>query len=182
MDDYERYHFDVNGYIVVEDILTTDEVAALNEAIDHNPDQINIRKGELLLSGAAKQHGGKAAPLLKGSHGRGDIMNILNWPKPWCQPFRDLLTHPRTMRYMLELIGDGFRYGNANGISMTAGAEGFLFHGGGTPRGPYLLRFSGWKDVERADGGLLSAYGYQPGRRGIRLHSRQPQGELPLPE
>ncbi|MCY3765913.1 MAG: phytanoyl-CoA dioxygenase family protein [Gemmatimonadetes bacterium] len=141
MDNYERYHFDVNGFIVVEDILTTDEVAALNEAIDNNPDQVHIREGELRLSGAAKQHGGRAAPLLKGSHGRGDIMNILNWPKPWCQPFRDLLTQPRTMRYMLELIGDGFRYGNANGISMTAGAEGFLFHGGGTPRGPYYYEF-----------------------------------------
>ena len=141
MDAYERYHFDVNGYIVVEDILTPGEVAALNEAIDQNPDHVHIRAGEALLSGAAKQHGGKAAPLLKGTHGRGDIMDVLNWPKPWCQPFRDLLTHPRTMRYMLELIGDGFRYGNANGISMTAGAEGFLFHGGGTPRGPYYFEF-----------------------------------------
>lgn len=141
MDAYEKYFFDINGYVVVEDMLTAAEVAALNEAIDHNPDQIQLREGEQLLSGAAKQHGGRAAPNLKGTHGRGDIMNILNWPKPWCQPFRDLLSHPRALRYMLELIGDGFRYGNANGISMTAGAEGFLFHGGGSPRSSYFYNF-----------------------------------------
>ena len=141
MDAYEKYFFDINGYVVVEDMLTAAEVAALNEAIDHNPDQIQLREGEQLLSGAAKQHGGRAAPNLKGTHGRGDIMNILNWPQPWCQPFRDLLSHPRALRYMLELIGDGFRYGNANGISMTAGAEGFLFHGGGSPRSSYFYNF-----------------------------------------
>jgi len=141
MDAYEKYFFDINGYVVVEDMLTAAEVAALNEAIDHNPDQIQLREGEQLLSGAAKQHGGRAAPNLKGTHGRGDIMNILNWPQPWCQPFRDLLSHPRALRYMLELIGDGFRYGNANGISMTAGAEGFLFHGGGSPRSSYFYHF-----------------------------------------
>ena len=35
------------------------------------------------------------------------------------------------MRYMLEMIGNGFRYGNANGISMTKGSEGHVLHGGG---------------------------------------------------
>ena len=46
MDIYEKYFFDVNGYLVVEDILSADQVAALNEAIDHNRDRIRIREGE----------------------------------------------------------------------------------------------------------------------------------------
>ena len=129
MDEYEKYFFDVNGYLVVEDILSQDQVQALNEAIDHNPDRIRIREGDLRLSGA--QQGGQASVALEGEHGRGDIGGILNWPEPWCQPFRDLLSHLPTMRYMLEMIGNGFRYGNANGISMTKGAEGHVLHGGG---------------------------------------------------
>ncbi len=129
MDEYEKYFFDVNGYLVVEDILSQDQVQALNEAIDHNPDRIRIREGDLRLSGA--QQGGQASVALEGEHGRGDIGGILNWPEPWCQPFRDLLSHLPTMRYMLEMIGNGFRYGNANGISMTKGSEGHVLHGGG---------------------------------------------------
>ena len=39
MDTHEKYFFDVNGYLVVEAILTPEQVAALNEAIDHNPDK-----------------------------------------------------------------------------------------------------------------------------------------------
>ena len=182
MDAYEKYFFDINGYVVVEDMLTAAEVAALNEAIDHNPDQIQLREGEQLLSGAAKQHGGRAAPNLKGTHGRGDIMNILNWPKPWCQPFRDLLSHPRALRYMLELIGDGFRYGNANGISMTAGAEGFLFHGGGSPRSSYFYNF---QDGRMWNG--LMAVCYQlsdvnPGEGGYACIPGSHRANYPCPE
>ena len=182
MDAYEKYFFDINGYVVVEDMLTAAEVTALNEAIDHNPDQIQLREGEQLLSGAAKQHGGRAAPNLKGTHGRGDIMNILNWPKPWCQPFRDLLSHPRALRYMLELIGDGFRYGNANGISMTAGAEGFLFHGGGSPRSSYFYNF---QDGRMWNG--LMAVCYQlsdvnPGEGGYACIPGSHRANYPCPE
>ena len=40
MNKYEQYIFDLNGYLVIEDILTTDQVAALNEALDRNLRQI----------------------------------------------------------------------------------------------------------------------------------------------
>ena len=101
MNEHEKYFFDVNGYLVVQKILSPDLVAALNEAIDHNQNRVRLREGEQSLSANS--------PVLKGDHGRGDIMGILNWPKPWCQPFRDLLSHPPALRYMFDLIGDEFR-------------------------------------------------------------------------
>lgn len=159
MTEYEKYFFDVNGYLIVEDILTAQQVEALNDAIDHNPDRIRLREGELSLS-----HG---SPALEGTHGRGDIGGILNWPKPWCQPFRDLLSHPPALRYMLELIGNGCRYGNANGISMTTGAEGCILHGGGTALNQHFYRYQNGKmwnnlmgvcyqlaDINPGDGGF----------------------------
>ena len=39
MNDTEKYLFDLNGYLVVENALTAEEVAACNEAIDRNPDR-----------------------------------------------------------------------------------------------------------------------------------------------
>ena len=159
MTEYEKYFFDVNGYIIVEDILSAKQLRALNEAIDHNPDRIRLRQGELSLS--------RNSPALEGTHGRGDISGILNWPKPWCQPFRDLLSHPPALRYMFELIGKGFRYGNANGISMTTGAEGCVLHGGGTAPNQHFYRYQNGKmwnnlmgvcyqlaDINPGDGGF----------------------------
>jgi hypothetical protein len=159
MTDYERYLFDLNGYIVVPNALTPEQVGALNEAIDHNQDKIRMREGELSLSGGS--------PALKRDHGRGDILGLLVWPKPWCQPFRDLLSLPGTVRYMLDLIGEGFRYANANGISMTAGGEGHVFHGGGAPMSHYFYKFQDGKiynglmtvcyqlsDINPGDGGF----------------------------
>ena len=36
MDDHQKYFFDINGYLVIEDALTPDEVKVLNDAIDAN--------------------------------------------------------------------------------------------------------------------------------------------------
>ena len=104
----------------------------------------------------------------RGTHGRGDIGGILTWPEPWCQPFRDLLSHPPALRYMLELIGNGFRYGNANGISMTTGAEGCILHGGGVDANQHRYRYQNgtmWNnlmgvcyqlaDINPGDGGFV---------------------------
>lgn len=133
MNEHEKYFFDVNGYYIARGILDPDQVAALNEAIDNNQNHIRLREGELSLTGGSA--------VLEGTHGRGDISGILNWPQPWCQPFRDLLSHPPALRYMFELIGNDCRYGNANGISMTEGAEGCILHGGGTARNNHLYRY-----------------------------------------
>ena len=59
----------------------------------------------------------------------------MQWPDPWCQPFRKLLSHPPAVRLMLDLIGEGFHYHQANGITMTSGAEGHTLHGGGGRHG-----------------------------------------------
>ena len=122
MDDYERYFFDLNGYLVVEGALTPDEVAACNEAIDRNPDRMRIRPEEQSLA--------RGSETLQGKQGRGDLGGMLTWPTPWCQPFRDLLAHPRIVPYLTELLGDGYRLDHLYGIVMTKGAEGHVLHGG----------------------------------------------------
>jgi hypothetical protein len=54
----------------------------------------------------------------------------MHWPQPHCQPFRQLMTLPRMVRIMLDLVGPGFHLSSANGIVMDAGAEGQRMHGG----------------------------------------------------
>ncbi len=124
MDEYEKYTFDLNGYLVVENILTPEEIAACNGAINQNADRIRERSEEQSLSG------GSGA--LKGKQGRGDLGGMLTWPQPWCRPFRDLLAHPRIVPYLLELLRDGFRLDHLYGIIMRGGTEGHTLHGAGT--------------------------------------------------
>jgi ectoine hydroxylase-related dioxygenase (phytanoyl-CoA dioxygenase family) len=123
VDEYQSYFFDLNGYLVVENAMTPEAVAACNEAIDHNREQIRRRTGEQLLSGGSS--------VLGGVEGRGDIGGMMAWPQPWCQPFRELLAHPVIMSVLVEILGDGFRLDHLYGIYMTAGTEGFVLHGGG---------------------------------------------------
>ncbi len=124
MNEHERYFFDLNGYLVIEDALTLEEVAACNEAIDHESDRVRERPPEESLAGGSRA--------LKGKQGRGDLGEMLTWPQPYCQPFRDLLAHPRIVPPLQELLGDGFRLDHVYGIVMRKGAEGHKLHGGGT--------------------------------------------------
>ncbi|HCR18886.1 MAG TPA: hypothetical protein DIU35_15500 [Candidatus Latescibacteria bacterium] len=124
MDLYEKYFFDLNGYLVVPDALTADELAQCNDAINNNTDQMRERPEEKSLSGESRT--------LKGQQGRGDLDGMLTWPRPWCDPFRHLLAHPVIVPYLVELLRDGFRLDHLYGIIMRFGTEGHVLHGGGT--------------------------------------------------
>ncbi len=122
MDQYEKYFFDLNGYLVVQDALSTEEVSACNDAIDNNIDRIEEREQSLAAE----------SETLKGELVRCDLTEMLTWPKPWCDPFRNLLAHPVIVPYLVELLRDGFRLDHLYGIVMRKGAEGLILHGGGT--------------------------------------------------
>ena len=46
----ERYLFDLNGFIVVRNVFTADEIARANAAIDARSERIVERKGDLRLA------------------------------------------------------------------------------------------------------------------------------------
>jgi ectoine hydroxylase-related dioxygenase (phytanoyl-CoA dioxygenase family) len=124
--DDERYLFDLNGYIVIEGLLTPDEMAVANAAIDAREDTIRVGTREHSLSGGS--------PALEGTHGRGDLGGMLAWPEPDCLPFRRALAHPRLVPYLNEILGKGFRVDHQMGlVSMDKGAEGHTFHGSSGP-------------------------------------------------
>ncbi len=162
MNEHEKYLFDLNGYLVVKNVLTPDEVALCNEAIEHHAGAIRERGGELSLSGGSKT--------LEGITGRGDLGGMLSWEKPWCEPFRNMLAHPKIVPYLHGILGKGFRMDHNPGlITMRKGAEGHVFHGssgpGFDPHQYYIfkdgrmhcgLTVVAWQlaDVNPGDGGL----------------------------
>ena len=176
MNEEELYLFDLNGYLVVEQVLTAAEVDEANAAIDRHADGINIRLGDLSLSGESTT--------LDGTTGRGDLGGMLGWEKPWRDVFRHMLSHPRIVPCLNQIVGPGFRMDHSPGlITMRKGAEGCTLHGSSGPHfdpNQYYVYRDGqmhngltvvaWQlsDVEEGDGGLCLIPG-------------QPQGQLRLP-
>ena len=171
MTEEERYLFDLQGFLVVEGVLSKAEVAAANEAIERHADGIVERVGEASLSSDSKT--------MQGETGRGDLGGLLSWEKPWCDPFRAMLAHPQITPYLNQLLGKGWRLDhNAGLISMRKGAEGHLLHGSSGPafdRHQYYIFKDGqmhngltvvaWQlaDVNPGDGGLALIPGSHKG-------------------
>ncbi len=121
----QKYLFDLTGYLIVEDALATEEVAACNAAIDHHSDRLKERDSSLA--------GGSDA--LSGTAHRLDMGGMLAWERPWCEPFRDLLIHPNIKPHLEAVLGTKYRLDHGPGlIAMESGTEGGTLHGGGIER------------------------------------------------
>ena len=122
MTDNERFLFDLNGYLMLEDVLTHEDVAAANESIDRHSHLLQDRRRGLAHTSS----------VLKGSTGKaGFTQDPLGFDRPWCEPFRRMLTHPRVVDVFNEILGPGFRLDHGPMlIQMVRGTEGHWLHGG----------------------------------------------------
>ena len=80
MDDIQKYLFDLQGYLVLEDVLSPDGVNVLLRLIDV----------QSLPEPSLESHQGRFGRFLA-----------------WGQPFCDLLDHPVIMPVLKFLLGDG---------------------------------------------------------------------------
>ncbi len=121
----EKYFFDLSGYLIVRGVLTQEDVARCNEAIDHCTDEIvQFEPGQF-------SRGSKA---LAGDSSRKQLTGMLGWPAPYRDPFRDLLVHPIVVSRLNTLCGKGFRLDHGPLlIAADQGAEGHFLHGAGEP-------------------------------------------------
>jgi len=124
-----KYQFDVNGYIVLRKVFSPERVKVANEAIDKHMGTLHERKGKLRTSGL---YGRQSGPLQgDGETGRFDMGGMLGWDKPFCDPFREVLTHPTIAAVLSELLGVGYRLDHSPlMIAMEKGSEGHTLHGG----------------------------------------------------
>ena len=125
---------------MLKEFLSPGLVDALNAAIDHFAgDETKVRWSG--PPGSTNGGGNRPwvvnplgnSPLAEGTHDRGGITAPCDWPAPHCNPFRALGSHTGMLRYVLQLIGNGFRYGGSpSAFLATAGTEGHVLHSGGT--------------------------------------------------
>ncbi|MCY4061734.1 MAG: phytanoyl-CoA dioxygenase family protein [Chloroflexi bacterium] len=118
----QQYLFDLQGYLVIENALSADEVATLNRLIDEQnlpPPNESTRFGSaptLAASLVKPERGvpeGEARVDQRTPVGSG----FLNWGKPFC----DLLDHPAIMSVLRMRLGDAFRLDRLYGMNMSKG-------------------------------------------------------------
>ncbi|MEM7128913.1 MAG: phytanoyl-CoA dioxygenase family protein [Chloroflexota bacterium] len=122
----QQYLFDLHGYLVIENALTPQEVATLNQLIDDQN-----------LPAPEKSPRFGSAPTLESSllsyktngagNGAGNSpvgSGFLNWGKPFC----DLLDHPSVMPALRARLGDAFRLDRLYGMYMRQGMKYSSLH------------------------------------------------------
>jgi len=131
MDAKERYFWDLTGYLVVKNVLTTEELETANAAIDYCADRIN--QGE-------DNQGVGDSTFLRGTGSRWmHGTNLLNIDPPYCQPFRQMLAHPAVVSRLNLMCGKGFRLDHGPQFNNAVkGTAGLTLHGSGDPHKPYV--------------------------------------------
>ena len=125
MSEDERYLFDLNGYLIVRNVLTADQVAAANAAIDARQELMVER------SSAALRNAVPGSPMYGAGPGRKDLGRVLEWGAPDSTVFQSILAHPRLVPLFHGILGKGYRMDHLPFvIAQDHGAEGFQLHGG----------------------------------------------------
>ena len=127
MTEIERYLFDTHGYLVIDDVLTGEEVKRLIRDIPRNPD---------------------------GSY-RTTERDLVN-PLGFSPRYRELIDHPRVVPYLKEIFchddslwEKAFYLEHEYGMVFKKGDKGPWFHNGGTP-------FSSWCSYQFREGKIYS--------------------------
>ena len=120
-DAVQKYLFDLNGYLILEDVLSVGEVARLNQAMDEQglPGP-GLTTEEARFGSSMPDQGGESAA------------GFLEWGPEFC----NLLDHDLVMERLRWILGDGFRVDHLYGIHMRNGTEGLRLHGGAVPYDP----------------------------------------------
>ena len=124
MTESERYLFDLNGYIIIRNVLTSEEIYEVNAIIDkHQEGMIERKETELRNAIEGTKFYGSGP-------GRKDLGGVLEWG-PDSKIFKSILAHPRLVPLFHGILGKGYRMDHLPFIiAQDKGAEGFQLHGG----------------------------------------------------
>ena len=135
----EKFRFDLQGFLVVKNVLSADEVAALNKLADEawpeEPDSGDKRRTSKVSQ--------------------------------WGPETEALFDHPNSLPYMIELLGPKFRADHDYSMFMKKGASGGRLHGGPTMQGG--VPGDHWykhRDGVMRNGLTVFTYNLAPARKG----------------
>jgi ectoine hydroxylase-related dioxygenase (phytanoyl-CoA dioxygenase family) len=128
MTDKEKYLWDLNGHLIVRDVLSQEEIDEVNQALDYARRDVKDRP---------QTTGGDSLRGTSSRWYRGD--NLLNLSHPHCDPFRKMLAHPVVVQRLVQMCGPGVRLEHGPQFNNAVkGTQGLVLHGAGNPHRPYV--------------------------------------------
>ncbi|MCY4603877.1 MAG: hypothetical protein OXE49_06550, partial [Gemmatimonadetes bacterium] len=126
----EKYLFDLLGFLIVRDVLSEEHLKLANDAID----SMELTPSPEYFGDSVALKGENASTRLGNSEG------LLELPRPFCEPFREMLAHPKTIPHLNTILGEGWRLDHGPGlIAMDKGCSGGMLHGN-FDNAPYFYR------------------------------------------
>lgn len=123
MPPHDRFLFDLNGYLVIRNVFSPEQVAGMNNAVDDRVHLCNRRDGAL--------RNAKAGSGMSAVGPRMDLGGMLGWDGPGSEGFRSVLAHPKLLPYLHGLCGVGYRMDHLPlMVVQDTDSEGFMLHGG----------------------------------------------------
>jgi hypothetical protein len=113
MTNEEKFIFDLEGYLIVKNVLAPDEVAEMNEIAD----RVFPREADKT-----------------GIHRTSRVSH-------WGEPFKNLMDHPKILPYLVELLGPNVRLDHDYCIFMLEGDQGGRLHGGPDVVGDHWYKY-----------------------------------------
>lgn len=134
MNEEERYLFDLRGYLVLESVLTADELRELNGYLDTLSWEERAHS-QHVHAGMDREYvrRGNADPR------RGPVDLYAGLLLDWGEAFRRLVRHERLHPYLVALLGEHYRLDHQYAILMKRGkgmATTHELHGGAIPYHP----------------------------------------------
>jgi hypothetical protein len=116
----EVYLFDVQGWLHIPGIIEPFLLRALNDALDANQDRC-CEESEDLVEGSKTLAGER----------RRSCWEMLEWPHPHCEPFRELIAYPPLIGYLDGFLGRGWHLDHPPEVfDYPCGTEGHALHFG----------------------------------------------------
>ncbi len=120
IDEKEFYFWDLCGYLILKDVMDEAWLKAANEAIDKFEHQSKVTMGAIAgrdYADGSKSLAGKGIPNLGGT---------LQFPRPYCEPFWKMMSHP-VVEHRLNWMGaSGRRCGGPTGFVAAKGSSDTL--------------------------------------------------------
>ncbi len=126
-----RYLYDLQGYLVVENVLSEEQVAELNAVLDGELPEFPDDWRERAKNAPQGLYNFYRFGAAGGSHGTHP--GFLQYGKPFC----DLMDHPLTMEMMRFQLGDCFRLDRIFGMRMREGMPSGRLHSDYGPSHPF---------------------------------------------
>ena len=180
IDEKEFYFWDLCGYLVLRGVMDEEWLKAANEAIDKFENQSKIMNNPLLAPEKSKSLASNG--IWAKQDGQMTLGGTLQFPSPYCEPFRKMMSHPVVEHRLNWMGGSGRTCGGPTGFVAAKGNSGLSMHDCGEPMYPPMgFQFQNGRSYSEAVTATWQLRNVEPGLGGFVCVPGSHKSNYPIP-